>query len=367
MNQKAKDLRQFLPELDAMLVSDWDAVCSRISDADFPRGRFLGFLSEHDLFPTLLWLVRKNAVSSRLPGWLMLRALASTNWLRRRISDLSDSLAELQSAAQDSELDIVHIKGLPFAMRYYGEVEARFTRDHDILVLPGNLRACETLLEQLGYQATGIKWMPKWLTRQVAHATTWQKGHVQVDLHHSLRSWPAGRSATRSVFRAARSLNFSGLDLQFPDDGNALMISILGLASDIETGRFRCKSLADICVMLKRMDETLDWPGWFEARREENILCPVVAALLVAREVLPQACKYRRLNESLRGLGMTGDYEPCKSPFELLASQPYGLDSRQWFMRHYSGATLPYLAWWLIGGFLREGSVGAWWKSRASK
>ena len=141
-----------------------------------------------------------------------------------------------------------------------------------------------------------------------------------------------------------------------------MLLILLSLASDIEQGRVSAKQVLDFCQATSVLDETLDWPAWLENREQEGtaqVLCAAASLVLLA---MPCSVRCPRFVEALevhdpghrKASLMTSD-----EAFALLAAPPHSFANRRWLMTHYSGSLTGYLAWWLLGGFLRPGSVGA--------
>lgn len=346
-----------LPLLNLAGHSQWHTFSRQLNRLD--QDDFLSFLNTHDLNDAFYWMMQRDDAGAQLPSWFLLHLLAAHKWGEQRRSDLIAALVEFKQHAQVAGLDFMLLKGLDFSQRFYGDLNARQVRDIDVLVSPGSDQAFVNLLTQLGYEIEGApaisRWIPSSLKHRLEHAQTWQRGHISIDLHHSPRVRPAYRIVPEKLFSRAINTAICNEHYQVPADADALTMLVLSLGTDIEQGLVKARSLVDIETAFESMAADFDWSAWLAQLKELGLLALSVAVLGLVRGALPGQ---RAWPGWLKKAHCPIMAEQSETSVTLLSALPYKLSNRRWFLRHHSGSTPMYLAWWLMGGFFREGSLG---------
>ena len=352
------DWQRFLPILDASLAANWDDVVREIHQSGFSRNDFIAFTAQHDLAWTFNSLIEHSDTSAKLPSWLLIQLLATTKWGVLRKRELLVALNEFTHAAEVAELDFLLLKGFHVANRFYDDPQARWFRDLDVLVQVGDQARATRLLTDLSFQSEQVVRLPEWVQNQLAHAQSWQKGDLAIDLHHQYRAWPDGDVDTALIFAHSRKQTVGGLTLSVPADEDSLLMLLMSLVGDIAQARVSARNLVDFWAMLTHLDHRVDWDWFFNEKLDERNVHLVVQSALLIMACLPQSVRFPGLQESLQKL--CPDSKPTRQEALGLFSAPqFSLPNRFWFLRHYNGNTLVYLNWWLVGGLFRSGSVVA--------
>ncbi len=359
--------RRYLPLIDLALASDWQRVSTLIRKPDFSRDGFLRFIMDHDLAAPLLWLVKRDDATAHLPSWLLLHLMGTAAYGTRRQLDLCAALAEITDAARSRQLAFLLLKGLHFAERYYGSTNARWTRDLDVLVKGDDLNECANMLESLGYRNKSKVWLPEGIHRCLVHAYDWQRGDISIDVHQNFRVRPGYQIDAHRIFSECEQYKISGIDVLVPSDEDNFLLLLISIASDVEQGKIRAKSLIDFWVLLSRLDATFCWETWMAKRKDEGLHELVFATALLLLVALPQAGRFTGLAGIIEdSVGTHFALDPQEA-IALISAPQYSLANRRWFLRHYKGKILTYLNWWLIGGIFRPGSIMALWRAMLPK
>lgn len=355
-----REWEQCLPLLDMAFAGAWPALGKALQTVD--TDTWLNFLSTQNLDDGFHWLVQRDQASANLPAWMVLHLLGANAWGKARRADLGAALGEFARVAEQAECPWLLLKGLHYSARFYDDPDARQTRDLDLLAAPESQAEITNVLAQLGYRCSGKTGIPSLvppaMQRQLEHATTWQRGEISIDLHHAPRVRPGWQLDSAALFAGATTTSINGLLVCVPGDRDALAMLALMLTTDIEQGLVCARSLLDLQVALESLAAEFDWQAWREHCRAYGVLNEVQAALGVLGAALPGSTAASQWPDRLADAGWA--YTDC-SPDEalkLLCGLPYNLHNRRWFMRQYSGPLHQYLAWWLLGGFFREGSAG---------
>jgi len=349
--------KRFLPILDCALSSNWPEVSGTLKKADFPRSEFLSFVSENDLSASFYGLVTRDSASGCLPSWFVLHLLATVSYGRLRRKDLEQSLVSFSAEAEKSGVKFLLLKGVQFGQRFYPSADDRWSRDLDVLVQVDDQVRVAKVLKELGYHAEKQAWLSRGIRNRLAHARNWQKEQVSIDLHHDFRVGPAYRVDVEKVFRAAQAQRIAGIDVLAPCDEDCLLLFLVSMLSDIEQGRVRGKTLVDFHTLLTYFEGRLDWSAFLEDRVGRELSALINQAVMLFLASLPRSCQFPAVLDAIKA--QTGDVtfpDPLQA-LSLLSAPQYSLANRRWYLRHYQGGKVRYLAWWLIGGIFRSGSV----------
>jgi hypothetical protein len=138
----------------AALLQAWPEEPERFEDlsrdvADWPA--LLAQAQSHGVLPVLAqaWLDHGLCPPAAKPLIEERRALQRV-WIKRII----DSLDQILDKFSHEELRVVALKGPVLAERLYGDAQARFSLDIDLLVRPDDFARASAVLEALGYRAT---------------------------------------------------------------------------------------------------------------------------------------------------------------------------------------------------------------------
>ena len=361
------DWCQYLPLIDFALASDWRSVSILLRKPDFSRDGFLRFITDHELASPLLWLVQRDQATVHLPSWLLLHLMGTGAYGIRRQQDLCAALAEITDAARSRHLSFLLLKGLYFAERYYGSINARWTRDLDVLVNGDELNEFAALIESLGYRKRNKVWLPERIHTRLVHAYDWQRGNISVDVHQNFRVRPGYRIDPHRVFNDSQQYRICGINVLVPSDEDNLLLLFISIASDVEQGRIRAKSIIDFWALVSRLDANLCWETWLAKRKDEGLYELVRAAALLLMVTLPHAGRFAGL---VSAIGKSDGSHPTldfQAVMALISAPQYSLANRRWFLRHHKANILAYLNWWLIGGIFRPGSIMALWRAMLPK
>jgi hypothetical protein len=170
-------------------------------------------------------------------------------------------------------------------------------------------------------------------------------------VHGWLRRAPAYRIDEDRIWDSAVQITVGGLVANTLSDEFALVLLVLGAFEDLGQGMSRLKQLLDCYLLLRQMDASTDWDGFFERRAEENIegvalaVIGLTVALFTAEKEVPRLTtairrRTRTTADSTRALALDLVFAPRKRPANMA-----------WFGRVYPGRLSYYLLWFWLGGF----------------
>jgi hypothetical protein len=268
---------------------------------------------------------------------------------QQRNGQLLALLDEVQRALADVGIEVLVLKGLPMAQRFWGGMDRRFSFDLDLLVRRDQYRAATAALIRLGFSAPRLVPQPDRLALHVSHALELTRDGLSLDLHWTLRKRPGLHFDLAATWASAASCRLDGIDCRVPSDEDQLVMLLTGLANDLERGHHRLRSFWDIYFMLKGMRRT-DWRAFWASRADQglsvlllNLLALVLWRLDCADHLPELAAAIADDADRLIPL----DPEAAR---RLLTSAPQSLANRRWFARLLPTPAWRYWAWW--GGAL---------------
>jgi Uncharacterised nucleotidyltransferase len=274
-----------------------------------------------------------------------------------RSKRLLAALGEILGAFRAAGVPCLLLKGLGLGARYYGGLDRRATRDIDLLVREGDLRAAEGALEAIGFRRASI--VPvRALALRFTHAFDCVRGDLTVDLHWTLARHPSFRFDLEG-FRGRRQVCAIGdLTVDVPCDEDALAFSALAAFRDLQRGALRARALVDI-YRIGAACKGLD-PAAFLARREaegtRRITANVLALLLHAldaRDALPAIAAVVD--------GARADVRvDATSHLRLLLPSRFALGNRRFAIGLYACSPVRSFLWWLVSMPVRLLAYRSW-------
>ncbi len=309
------------------------------------------FLAQQHLAHYVLRRIETEGTASVFPEGAV-RGLRQEVELRRSgMNGIPEALAEVVTALATAQVDSLVLKGTPFAARYFGDPALRRQLDIDLLVHRADADRGLRVLLGLGYRpkrrrirdaAEGPSIRPHRLRTE--HALGLRRGKVSIDLHWRLRTAPAYRVEESGVWSGAQDVAINGIVCRAPSDESALLLLLLSIAHDIGRSACRLKHLLDVRQILSSTDPDMDWAGFFERRREENVLRISVNVLWIVLDLFGGPGEFPRLAAELKRhaalrVGAGG-------PESILRVVREGrMANRLWFARVYPVAWARDLLW----------------------
>jgi hypothetical protein len=196
-------------------------------------------------------------------------------------------------------IDVLALKGLATATRFYPDPLIRAMGDVDLLVRPKDVgRLCDLLAGQ-GFRFKKSRNTPIWgfPSESSFHPFVSADGSFVFDIHIAADDYPVsiGLPVDR-VFDAAQTLDVDGVKICVPSDDHLLLLALTHAGRD-KFGPDSLRSLTDIIVALTRANLRPGWPAWgalIDCARAGGFLRPMraainlLAALGVGRHLLPE-------------------------------------------------------------------------------
>ncbi len=246
------------------------------------------------------WLAQ--SLSARHPGLFdsadIERAHQFTRFHRARAFA---ALAPVQAAG----IDVLVLKGMATASRFYPDPLIRLMGDVDLLVRPADISRLCDLLEGDGFRFLKSSDTPLWglSSESSFHPLVAADGQFMFDLHIAADDYPVSRALDiEMVFATAQPIDVGGLTLRAPSDDHLFLLALTNAGRD-KFGPDSVRTLVDVVAALTRADFQPDWDGLAALAARGGFLKPVTLAVnLLARLGLRPERLPQRLIQPYRGL-----------------------------------------------------------------
>ena len=215
-----------------------------------------------------------------------LMATYRTNWIWNR--RLRGEQQRIVDAIIARGIDVVLVKGVTLATRYYGEIALRPIGDIDLLVRPEDAADCGRILRTCGYTPLPGREKPTQWHALVNRALAYRgSSGITIDLHWALASLPPYVAAfpQTEIWNCAESLVPSGPSARRLSTADELRFLCYHYAAQHRGGRLIW--LVDIAEILRTLPSTWDWQQFVSDTIARGLATPVAVALDAAQRVLP--------------------------------------------------------------------------------
>lgn len=263
---------------------------------------------------------------------------------QQRNRQLVGMLAAVQQLLDSAGIELMVMKGLPLAERFWGGPARRFSMDLDLMVRREQFSDAVKVLTGAGYsRPAGVPGAHR-LALQVSHALELTRDGLSLDLHWTLRNRPGLCFQLDVLWQASRRCRLPGVDCRTLSDSDQLLILLLGLANDIERGHHRLRSFWDIYLVLLALDD-MDWNAFLKQQGEQGLsamlmnLLALVLQHLDCRDELPGLAEVIDEHSAELVIASPGGVD------ELLSRPPQSPGNRYWFARLLPSPAWQYWTW----------------------
>ncbi len=312
-----------------------------------------GFLKEAKLSGYFYTLIRDTSIIDQLTQ--QQHEVIHNRWLRQ--SDLNSAylamLIELQNRLTSEGVDMLILKGLAIATRFAGGMDRRFMWDTDILVRPEQMQTTIDVAKNMGFAELDSHLSTAILDFFDFHAVEIHRQQLSIDIHWSIRSQHGYRFDYRRIQADAQSIMIGGHPFRTLADQDALTFALIEIASDLERSHFKMRALWDVYLMLKAMDSVVDWPLFFQQRKQQRLLSIVINIFELCLLVLDCRVEFPALSQALTAHQALLLIDDRANALEIISRPPQNFKNRCWYARLQPMPQPLYWLWWLSTAPLR--------------
>lgn len=290
----------------------------------------LGSLAEHSLFTDEI-----------------LATLARCHRRQVEVSERTGSrLGEVVQLLETNDCNVLLLKGLYLASRFYGGLDQRTFWDIDLLTPEADFPHARRVLERAGFQRISGTFLGESLSRRFVHGFDFQRERCRVDLHWVLVAHPAIRFDYDRLWSEARPLEVAGVRVRVLPDDLMIATHLLSTFEDVQRGSFRLRSFVDIYRILRVLEPTTDWDRFLTDRNAEGLRQISISMLSLFLEAFDSAAEFPALATALsREAAAAGQATPPAA--DLMSQSTLGLRHKRWAASQYEMSSPRLFGWWL--------------------
>lgn len=261
------------------------------------------------------------------------------------------------AAVAAAGIEVLALKGLATAARFYPDPLLRVMGDVDVLVRPGDVgRFCD-VLEGEGFRFLKSAETPAWglATESSFHPMVAPDGAFSFDIHVAADDYPVPRAlGVGEVFAAAQQIPLRDISIGAPSDDHLFLLAITHAGRD-KFGADSLRGMADVVAALVHARLAPDWDGLVARARRGGFARPLTTAVnLLARLGLAPELLPARLIRPYRGLAGHAFDALLHDYLTVFAERPsrVALQARDWLVISEPRA-LAWRNWRRVRGLVR--------------
>jgi hypothetical protein len=340
--------REYLGLLRAVVRRDPDALERGLSAPELDPGAFMRFLQRHRLLGYVYLTLGQLRLAGLLPA--AVREGAKRSYSRQFVKNEQHAteLARLLVRLEREGMQVLTLKGLPLAQRFYGDLSARSIADLDLLLRrQEDLERVERLLLGAGYVPMFGTLLGRRLSMRFTHHFAYRKARIAVEVHWVLHRHPSVRIDHERLWRESACMDLRGVACRAASAEYEMVMQVLSLHADLQVGKLALKPFVDLYQILKACPDTLNWDAFFRRRRQEGVGASSAFFLSLLLQMLDCGADFPRLADHLRHVRF--------SPGELAVGWDAVLRSDARDPRHklvglrlYDTSPAAALGWWAL-------------------
>ncbi len=289
--------------------------------------------------------ITEQRLTALLPRALLDRLHDQHAAQARRNGELLEALGLIEREFRRIGIDLVVLKGLCFAERFWQGIDRRFTWDLDLLVRKRDIASAVDALNRIGLvKPKNVLGLDR-LAPYVIHAFECKRLELSVDMHWTFRARPGIRFDMDAIWASLQPCCIGGIECRTLAEEYTLLQMLAGLASDIESSHCRMRSLWDVYLMLVGTPD-MDWRGFLRRRQADGLTAVTVNALALVLHGLDCRAEFRDLSDAIDEYGDLLALRNGEEAMALLARPRHSLSNRAWFAGLLPISAWTYWLWW---------------------
>jgi len=279
----------------------------------------------------------------------LLRELKSSYLKQVRRNDcLLELLKKLQEEFESASVPFLTLKGIYLSQRFMGDFRRRFMWDLDILVQPADLGHAVDAAITAGLEHKSSVPLDPRIQRWGLHAIDLKGELGNLDIHFALRNLPGIDFNYERIWATSGTFNVDGVSFPTIDDEHTLLISLLGVGTDIQCSHHNLRKILDIFLMLLDLDESMDWEVFFANRQTEGTLKLVLNVLAFCIHYLADFSDCPSLVQSMESRKKLIRVESTAAAESIFMRGRQSIANRLFFSRLLPVSMSYYWIWWLL-------------------
>lgn len=243
------------------------------------------------LCPLVYWYTAKSGLLPKLPADVA--STLSAGYSRALIinRELSAALRAMVAALAAERIDVIALKGVALARRFYPQAALRPVTDIDLLVHRHDLRRIAAVLAKLDYRprrASHVWWN---LDAELDGDMSFGRADgLKVEMHWELTHRPAYRVglAAKAVWRRAGMMDLDGRAVRYLGASDELRFLCVHATADhrVDRAGVRLIWLVDIAALIASLPREWNWEAFTGETCALGLATPVAVALAACQAYL---------------------------------------------------------------------------------
>jgi hypothetical protein len=337
-----------IPLLVSLVKRDHQAARHHLSRGKFDVDLFYRFIMTHQLRGYTYTLVLDSPARDAFPPNLLKHLKELHRRQAERSNHLVKELIGLSNAFSRERLQFILLKGPHLAVRFYDGLDRRIFWDLDILVRNDDFADAARLLGRCGFRRTSWVVFHEGLTRAFTHAFDFGKDGLTIDLHWALANRPSFKINYGRVWETREPFLLNDVTFSVLSNDYTILLTIISIFRDIETGKLRLRSLVDLYLILKTTHNQIDWERFFAEREAENLLRVSTNVLDLFTRLFDCRTEFPELRRALSQRHASLTIPDDEAARALVGHGRVGLKRRLWASRLYEASRTHVFSWWAI-------------------
>jgi hypothetical protein len=337
--------------LKLLVAGDRQQVATQVLSRNIDFRELGTFLETEHLADFFLAQLEDHRLLKLFPGFLR----NQLQWLRENHQihnvQLRIAMARVQSMFAQQGIEVIVLKGVPLADRYWGGIDRRFVWDMDLLIKPADLGQAIRLINTAGFTPSSGHFLPRSIAMRLTHAVEFTKDTTSLDLHWAFRRRPGFSIDYQGVWQRAATWHYDGIDYSVPAAEDSLLVMLLGIAQDAERGHCTYRKLWDVYLWLQ-VEQDMDWEAFYLRCTNEGVAVLCLNMLVLTLLALDSEAEFPKLHDFL---DQRHDSISCTAANVemVLGRSRQHLGNRLWFARLQAVPAWLYLCWWTLTAPMR--------------
>lgn len=332
-----------------LVKKDYSGIEAYLHKHECDTKKFIDFTDKHRISGYLYIALAHSSLKNILPGELMANFKSSyiKQWVRNQL--LYKEMVFLGDLFRESGQEVIFLKGLFLAQRYLGHVFGRDISDIDILVRDRkDIDNVHSLLTRHDFKRISRVLINTEATLRFTHHFEYRKEDIAVELHWLLQNHFTLRIDYETIWKNKQEYMFKEKTYYVLSHEYELVVQILSIFTDVQTGSIILKPFVDVYTILKKINVHIHWEDFFARRLKEGLFFISLNVLDAVLDILDCYDNFKELASYIGEHKKHLRYNDIDRKLELLNASGFGLKNKPWAFSLYQTSLFNSICWWAV-------------------
>jgi hypothetical protein len=332
-----------------LLKKDYSGIDRHFMKYAFDVKNFTDFANQHRISGFLYKALSDSGQKNILPKKLMENFKSSyiRQWVKNQL--LYKEVEFLGNLFRESGKEVIFLKGLFLAHRFFGSMFWRAIHDIDILVRERkDIDAVHCLLSRHDFKRISKIPLNTDLACYFAHHFEYRKKDIDVELHWLLQSHFTFRIDYEKIWNSKKTFIFNKKPYYVLCDEYELVAIILSIFTDLQQGKIELKSFVDVYILLKEVSKNTNWEDFFTRRRIEGLFFISLNVFDIVFDILSSYDDFKDIAAYIEKNKKHLKYKEFDKKMKLLNTSRFGIRNKSWAFSLYQTSIINSICWWAV-------------------